>query len=182
MEELVLVLGSEDPFSDDLKKQGLDFTIKDFVKHPEFKQSEVYFDIAILQLDRTVEMSFEIHPICIPKKANYDIDSMKGLPAWISGYGSETGKSSSVIHYAPLIVLGHEDCEDKHYDELEKSESEIDQALRKNVNLIFDAEKKISNEILCTKASIEELGTCPGGCKIDDSCKTLICLSVFLLF
>ena len=142
MEELVVVLGSEDPFSNDLKKQGLDFTIKDFVKHPEFKQSEVYFDIAILQLDRTVEMSFEIHPICIPKMANYDIDSMKGLPAWISGYGSETGKSSSVIHYAPLIILGHKDCEDKHYEELETSESEIDQALRESVKLIFNAEKK----------------------------------------
>ena len=84
-----------------------------------------------------------------------------------SGYGSETGKSSSVIHYAPLIILGHKDCEDKHYDELETSVSEIDQALRESVKLIFNAEKKISNEILCTKASIEELGTCPGGCKID---------------
>ena len=81
MEELVVVLGSEDPFSNDLKKQGLDFTIKDFVKHPEYKQSEAYFDIAILQLDRTMVMSFDIHPICIPKKANYDIDSMKGRVA-----------------------------------------------------------------------------------------------------
>ena len=60
-----------------------------------------------------------------------------------------------------------DECEEKHYDNLEESNSEIDKDLREKVNLILDSEKKISTEIICTRATIEDLGTCPGGCKIE---------------
>ena len=84
----------------------------------------------------------------------------------ISGYGSASTKSSSLIHFAPLTIIGNEECTKKHYDNLEASNSEIDMALREQVNLILDSQKKISSQILCTRAPIEDLGTCPGGYKI----------------
>ena len=77
-----------------------------------------------------------------------------------------SGKSSSLIHYAALTIIGNDECQEKHYDNLEASDSEIDRELRENVNLILVSEKKISSEIICTRAPIEDLGTCPGGYKI----------------
>ena len=113
------------------------------------------------ELDKPVEPSFEIHPICIPKKPNDNIANRVGVQAWLSGYGSNYGEISTDIHYAKLAIMGQKDCENKHYGNLDVN-------LRNNVQLILNSEKKISSEILCTKASIEELGTCPGGCKIDN--------------
>ena len=120
------------------------------------------------ELDKPVEPSFEIHPICIPQKANDNIANRVGVQAWLSGYGSNYGEISTDIHYAKLAIMGQNDCENKHYSNLDTSGSEFTQNLRNNVQLILNSEKKIASEILCTKASIEELGTCPGGCKIDN--------------
>ena len=83
-------------------------------------------------------------------------------PSVISGYGSASTKSSSLIHFAPLTIIGNEECTKRHYDNLEASDAEIDIALREQVNLILDSQKKISSQILCTRAPIEDLGTCPG--------------------
>ena len=121
------------------------------------------------ELDKPVEPSFEIHPICIPKKPNDNIANRVGVQAWLSGYGSNYGEISTDIHYAKLAIMGQKDCGNKHYSNLDDAtNSEINRSLRDNVQLILNSEKKISSEILCTKASIEELGTCPGGCKIDN--------------
>ena len=87
-------------------------------------------------------------------------------PSVVSGYGSASTKRSSLIHFAPLTIIGNEECTKKHYDNLEASNSEIDKALREQVKLILDSQKKISSQIVCTRAPIEDLGTCPGGYKI----------------
>ena len=55
------------------------------VRHPNYTQSKVYFDVAIIEMDKPVEFSFTIHPICLPKKPNTDIDSIKNIPATLSG-------------------------------------------------------------------------------------------------
>ena len=58
--------------------------------------------------------------------------------------------------------MGQKECEEKHFVDLKTSNSEFGQALWRQVQLILDSERKISNELVCTKAPIEELGTCPG--------------------
>ena len=122
-----------------------------------------------LELERQVTFSYFIHPICLPKMANTDVDNMKNVPATISGYGSKSGQDSSKIHFAPLTIMDQKECEKKHYDELKisASKNDYDQALWSKVQLILDTQKKISKEIICTKATLEEVGTCPGGCKIE---------------
>ena len=166
-EDLTVIVGSEDSFSFDITKQGQEFKIKDFVRHPNYTQSKVYFDVAIIEMDKPVTFSFTIHPICLPKVPNTDMDSIKNIPATLSGYGSKSGETSTVIHYSPLTIMEQKECEVRHFVDLKTSNSEFGQALWRQVQLILDSERKISNELLCTKAPIEELGTCPGGCKID---------------
>jgi len=161
-ERLTVMVGSKDPFSFDIKEQGKGYEIKEFVTHPNYKTYEAYFDVAIIELETPLIFSFTIHPICLPKMANMDIDNLKNVPATISGYGSRSGKDTSNIHFAPLTIMGQQECQEKHYDELETSDDQNDQDLWSEVQSILDYEKRISRELICTKATLEELGTCRG--------------------
>ena len=160
-EDLIVIVGSEDSFSFDITKQGQEFKIKDFVRHPNYTQYKVYFDVAIIEMDKPVTFSFTIHPICLPKVPNTDIDSVQNIPATLSGYGSKSGETSTVIHYSPLTIMRQKECEELMFD-LKTSNSEFGQDLWRKAESILDSERKISNELICTKAPIEELGTCPG--------------------
>jgi hypothetical protein len=102
----------------------------------------------------------------LPLALDLPLTSYMNAPSVISGYGSASTKRSSLIHFAPLTIIGNEECTKKHYDNLETSNSEVDMALRDQVKLILDSQKKISSQIVCTRAPIEDLGTCPGGYKI----------------
>ena len=57
---------------------------------------EVYMK-HVTELDKPVEPSFEIHPICIPQKANTNIANRVGVQAWLSGYGSTYGRHTTVF-------------------------------------------------------------------------------------
>ena len=109
--DLLIVVGSEDPFSSDLSKQGQIFNVKEFAKHPNYESGEIYFDVAIIELFRSVEIAFDIQPICIPKMAVANTDDLKNFPSVISGYGSATGKRSSIIHYASLTIIENDECQ-----------------------------------------------------------------------
>ena len=84
-DDLLIVLGSEDPFSSDLRKQGQVFNITDFAKHPKHQSGygEVYYDVAIIELSHSVETAFDIQPICLPKVAVANIDNIKNFPSGI---------------------------------------------------------------------------------------------------
>ena len=43
-----MIVASKDPLSFDLKEQGKEYMIKEFVTHPNYKTYEVYFDVAII--------------------------------------------------------------------------------------------------------------------------------------
>merc|ERR1711935_493420 len=162
-EKLKVIVAAKDPFSSvNITEQGQEYKIKEFVTHPNYKTYEVYFDVAIIELDKPLIFSFTIHPICLPKMANTDIDNLKNVPATISGYGSQPGKDTSNIHFAPLTIMGQQECEVKHYDELETSDDKNNQALWSEVQSILDYEKRISRELVCTKATLEDVGTCRG--------------------
>ena len=40
-EDLLIVVGAEDPFSSDLSKQGQSFSVKDFEKHSNYKNGKI---------------------------------------------------------------------------------------------------------------------------------------------
>ena len=56
-------------------------------------------------MDKPVEFSFTIHPICLPKKPNTDIDSIKNIPATLSGtvYRSDCTNLASLLSMAYFI-------------------------------------------------------------------------------
>ena len=48
MEKLEVVLGADDPLSDDVEEQGQERFVKGFLKHPKYIQSQVYYDVAVI--------------------------------------------------------------------------------------------------------------------------------------
>ena len=156
-EDLKVILGATDPFKD-----GKVFEIQEYSKHPNFTSPKAYFDLAIIQLKKNVVFTFDIFPVCLPKKANIDVNKWKGLPATMSGYGSKTGDNSPAkLHYSSLTILEHQDCTKRHYDDLKASNSEESDKFRGKVKS-FLSKEKITNELICSLAATEELGTCPG--------------------
>ena len=48
-EKLKVIVAAKDPFSSvNIKEQGQEYKIKEFVTHPNYKTYEVYFDVAII--------------------------------------------------------------------------------------------------------------------------------------
>ena len=106
-------------------------------------------------MDKPVTFSFTIHPICLPKVPNTDMDSIKNIPATLSGYGSKSGETSTVIHYSPLTIMRQKECEDLMFD-LKTSNSEFGQDLWRKAQSILDSERKISNELIWIWSSIKK--------------------------
>jgi len=156
-EDLKVILRATDPFKD-----GKVFDVQEYLKHPNFISPKAYFDLAIIQLKKNVVFTFNIFPVCLPKKANIDVNKWKDLPATMSGYGSKTGDNSPAkLHYSPLTILKQQDCTKRYYDDLKASNSEESEELRGKVKSFLSREK-ITNELICSLAATEELGTCPG--------------------
>ena len=87
------------------------------------------------------------------------VDNWKGRPVVVTGYGSERGRESSIIHYAPLEVLEQKECVKKHFDDLTGKEFE---ERRNQIQKFLSKELKITNELVCTISRSEALGSCPG--------------------
>jgi len=156
MSELLVVLGANNPLVDD----GTEFNIKDVVKHPKFSRPFAYYDIAIMELEKPlIEFKFDYFPICLPKLPEIDVNKYKDKTARISGYGSKD-KRNSELHFAPLNVLDHKECSEKHYKDLEGNSQELSD-LRIRVNEFLSEDMKISKELMCTISS-DPLGTCKG--------------------
>ena len=153
------MLGATDAFL-----EGEEIGVKDFQIHPKFAPPKAYYDIAILELSTSVgppkHLTYytNIFPICLPKQAQV-VDNWKGRPVVVTGYGSERGRESSIIHYAPLEVLEQKECVKKHFDDLTGEEFE---ERRNQVQRFLSKELKITNELICTISRSEALGTCPG--------------------
>ena len=154
-DSLKVVLGATDAFL-----EGEEFDIKDLQIHPKFAPPKAYYDIAILELSKSVSPLeyLTVFPICLPKKAQM-VDNWKGQPVVVTGYGSKTGRESSTIHYAQVEVLEQKECDKKHFDDLTGEQF----AERRNqVQTFLSNEMKITNELLCTISRSESLGSCPG--------------------
>ena len=159
-DSLKVVLGATDAFL-----EGEEIGVNDFQIHPKFTPPKAYYDIAILELSTSVSpitypstYYSNIFPICLPKQAQM-VDNWKGRPVVVTGYGSERGRESSIIHYAPLEVLEQKECVKKHFDDLTGERFED---RRNQVQRFLSKEMKITNELICTISRSEALGCCPG--------------------
>lgn len=117
-----------------------DFQIAQIIKHPSYKASSKYNDIALFQLDRDVRITDRVRPACLYQSAN--VDSRFAIATgW--GLTTDRGKSSDDLLKVSLNLIANERC-DGFYQRF--------QALKDG----------IINSQLCAGDDYEEKDTCNG--------------------
>ena len=68
-----------------------DFKITNMWIHPEYVQGKKYYDVAIIKLDQRAQLGQYdlqvINVVCLPSKANPEVDAHKGRNIYVTGYG-----------------------------------------------------------------------------------------------
>lgn len=104
----VVRLGELDYERTDDEAQPADYGIAEIIKHPNFKKSSKYDDIALMRLDRRVVMNDYVRPACLQQ--TYNVDSQH---VTATGWGRTTdrGISSSQLLKVALRQLTNEQCQ-----------------------------------------------------------------------
>ena len=82
-----------------------DREIKQSMKHPKHDKAKGthYYDVGIFEIDgEDLAFSDGITPICLPKKAVYDVDSRNGDGVTLTGFGKKSKVDSAKIEDVPL--------------------------------------------------------------------------------
>ena len=82
-----------------------DREIKQSLKHPKHDTAKGthYYDVGIFEIDgEDLAFSDGITPICLPKKAVYDVDSRNGDGVTLTGFGKKSKVDSAKLEDVPL--------------------------------------------------------------------------------
>ncbi|XP_031429772.1 transmembrane protease serine 2-like [Clupea harengus] len=79
------------------------------ITFPEYDNKTHNNDIALMKLQKPLQMSGSSRPICLP---NLDMDFTPPQPSWIVGFGrtSEGGDTSSVLKEAQVSLISTAEC------------------------------------------------------------------------
>ncbi|CAG9856891.1 unnamed protein product [Phyllotreta striolata] len=85
------------------------YQISEIVKHPQFVLQNAQNDIALIKLDREVEFTDYIKPVCLPNENSYyDTNTRVMVAGW--GKTHFKGKSSQILKKAILPVVNRAYC------------------------------------------------------------------------
>lgn len=85
-----------------------DFGIQSIIRHPEYKASSKYFDIALFRLDRRVYITDKVRPACLWQTYNIEYAS-----AIATGWGltRDRGQSSNELLKVSLKLITNQYCD-----------------------------------------------------------------------
>ncbi|CAB3224787.1 unnamed protein product [Arctia plantaginis] len=108
----VVRLGELDLAREDEGATPLDVMIKQKIKHAEYSATSFTNDIGILILDRNVEFTDLIRPICIPKDSELRARSFEDYTPLIAGWGHTEfrGPSATHLQVLQLPVVSNDFC------------------------------------------------------------------------
>ncbi|XP_047477044.1 proclotting enzyme-like [Penaeus chinensis] len=109
-------LGDHNIFSesDDFISNPQTYRVQSIRPHPEFISHGFYNDVALLKLDRPVDFTEYILPVCLPSTdmARQSLDHMVGQTPSVIGWGSTAygGHESAVLREVQVPVWKNSDC------------------------------------------------------------------------
>ncbi|GAB6026967.1 hypothetical protein CHUAL_013636 [Chamberlinius hualienensis] len=108
--------------NDDLEQQPVERLVSDVIVHAKFKLPTYYNDIALLKLNRPVNYTDYIRPLCLPDEANDPIGDLMGQFATVVGWGTTSfgGRGSGVLRYAEVPIWDNSDCDNVYTQSIEK--------------------------------------------------------------
>lgn len=115
-------LGDVDLGRDDEPSLPQTYQVMEVKAHPRFSRVGFYNDIALLRLDRSVQRSKYVTPICLPKLALRS-DTFVGQRPTVVGWGTTYygGKESTVQRQVDLPVWRNEDCDSSYFQPITSS-------------------------------------------------------------
>ena len=111
--DLKVIVGMVYPGDNCPNKKKLEYTVKEYFIHPKFNFP--YFDVGVLELERRIEYTLGIGPICLPSVSS-SIDNLDGAAVSLSGWGATTPNSEPskfLIGTEQLVVISSNLCQNK---------------------------------------------------------------------
>ncbi|XP_037827473.1 venom protease-like [Lucilia sericata] len=145
--DLSFVRLGEHNLTTDTEARHVDIRVVRSEKHPDYTPRSGHSDIAILYLERNVEFSVLISPICMPITPELRQNSYVRYTPFVVGWGKtmEGGTSSNVLQELQITIYENQVCRDRY----------------KQQNRIF-AENKYDKAVLCAGLFSGRDDTCQG--------------------
>lgn len=114
--DLAFVRLGEYNLTTDTEAKHIDIPVIRREVHPGYSRRDGHSDIALLYLDRNVEFSDFIAPICMPRTPELRRKSYVKVSPFVVGWGKtmEGGKSASVLQELQIPVFDNEVCLDSY--------------------------------------------------------------------
>lgn len=102
---------------------GVKIEVKTVIIHPLYNPSNIFNDIAILQLKQPISFEDNIKLACLPNKAYgliYPSTAKSNVTAFILGWGttSENGEDSDLMLNAKIKIFPDSYCQNRNFNEL----------------------------------------------------------------
>uniref|UniRef100_T1IUP9 Peptidase S1 domain-containing protein n=1 Tax=Strigamia maritima TaxID=126957 RepID=T1IUP9_STRMM len=106
---LLVLLGEYDLTNENENLKTIQRNVRRVIAHRDFVQATFENDIALLEMDRPVDLQPHIVPVCLPPKTAY----YTGETAIVSGWGrlSSGGALPSTLHYVDVPILSNSECQ-----------------------------------------------------------------------
>ncbi|KAL9922435.1 tracheal-prostasin [Glossina fuscipes fuscipes] len=93
--------------------QKIDRRVAQVITHPKYNARTYDNDIAIVKLDKPVEMTELLHPVCMPTPGK----SFKGEIGIVTGWGALRvgGPSSDTLQEVQVPIMSQDDCRQSRY-------------------------------------------------------------------
>lgn len=72
--------------------------INNIIPHPKYKRSQVYNDIALIKLSKSIKWTTTVKPICLQTKALESIDINVNVSLIVAGWGATDIDEDSSMH------------------------------------------------------------------------------------
>ncbi|XP_017489731.1 PREDICTED: trypsin-1-like [Rhagoletis zephyria] len=91
----------------------IDRNVVNITTHPKYNARTYDNDIAIIQLDKPVELTELLHPVCMPTPGK----SFKGETAIVTGWGAIKvgGPTADTLQEVQVPIMSQEDCRKSRY-------------------------------------------------------------------
>ncbi|XP_034480576.1 venom serine protease Bi-VSP isoform X2 [Drosophila innubila] len=115
-EDLTFVRLGEHDLSTDAEARHIDIPVVKKVPHPGYNRRNGRSDIAILYLERNVEFTELILPVCMPSSPSLRSKSYVGTYPFVVGWGKtqEGGESATVLNELMIPVMSNEVCRNSY--------------------------------------------------------------------
>ncbi|TMW39898.1 hypothetical protein DOY81_015022, partial [Sarcophaga bullata] len=114
--DLAFVRLGEHDLSKDTETKHVDIPVVRTEKHPNYNARNGHSDIAILYLERNVQFTDLIKPICLPLSEKLRQQSYIGYLPFVAGWGKtmEGGNSANVLQELQIPVYSNDLCRERY--------------------------------------------------------------------